>query len=226
MKDFAQDVDREKTGREAAPKSTKDKVKAVDVAKKKAVAAEKARVLAEERSVELEAKHHEMDLKLAKEMSRNTALTEEVVDLRAALEAAENKWYDEGFANAEKGVELVVKEARQLSFQDGLMAALHALEVPEDSPLRDPGKIPFPEVLPSAQNLPRPGDEEETDSLRELVEQIDAHVEMVGTEATSNPLSENMEFQNLASDSQLPEMRTGTHPWILPNDCQLLDILV
>ena len=74
-----------------------------------------------------------MDLKLAKAASLNVTLADEVVDLRVALEACENKWYDEGFADAERGVEPVVKEARQLSFQEGWMVALHALGVPEDS---------------------------------------------------------------------------------------------
>ena len=46
-------------------------------------------------------------------------------------------------------MELVVKEARQLSFQEGWMVALHALGVPEDSPLRDPGRIPFPDSFPA-----------------------------------------------------------------------------
>ena len=52
-----------------------------------------------------------MDLKLANTVSLNVALTEELADLRAVLEVCENKWYDEGFADAERGVELVVKEA-------------------------------------------------------------------------------------------------------------------
>ena len=66
----------------------------------------------EKRSAELVTKQNEMDLKLAKAASLNVTLADEVVDLRVALEACENKWYDEGFADAERGVELVVKEAR------------------------------------------------------------------------------------------------------------------
>ena len=50
------------------------------------------------------------------------------------------------------------------------MAALHALGVPEDSPLRDPSRIPFPDSSSAAQNPAGPIDEEDTDSLRELVE--------------------------------------------------------
>ena len=57
----------------------------------------------------------------------------------------------------------------------------------EDSPLRDPGQIPFPISTPAVQNPPVPIDEEETASMRELVEQIDAHVELDDMEATNIP---------------------------------------
>ena len=122
-----------------------------------------------------------------------------------ALEACESKWYNEGFADAEKGVEPVVMQARQLSFQEGWMAALQALGVPDDSPLRDPGQIPFPEPTPAAQNLAGPNDEEETDSLRELVEQIDAHVEMIGTEATNNPPTDSPSGENVHPQPSVSE---------------------
>ena len=57
--------------------------------------------------------------------------------------------------------------------------------VPEDSPLRDPGQIPFPSLITAVQEPPVPVEEEETTSIRELVEQIDAHVEPDEMEATS-----------------------------------------
>jgi len=136
-------------------------------------------------------------VKLAKAASLNATLSEEVADLRAALEACESKWYDEGFVDAEKGVEPVVMQDLQLSFQEGWIAALQALGVPEDSLLRDPGRIPFPDPTPDAQNLAGPNDEEETDSLRELVGQIDAHVEMIRTEATSNPPTDSPSGENV-----------------------------
>ena len=59
--------------------------------------------------------------------------------------------------------------------------------VSEDSPLRDPDQIPFLIPTPSEQNPPTPIDEEEMTSMRELVEQIDAHVELDDMEATSVP---------------------------------------
>ena len=141
-------------------------------------------------------KQNETNLMLAEAVSLNIALTDELANLRVALEACENKWYYEGFADAEEGVGLVIKEARQLSFQEGWMAALHASGVPKDSHLRDPGQIPFLDSLLATQNPTGPINEEEMDSLRELVEKIDAYVEVIGTEATSNPPANNQFGEN------------------------------
>ena len=102
-----------------ATKIAKDKIKVVDDAEKRAAAAKKALPLAEKRLAELTTKQNEMDLKLAEAASLNVALIEELADLCAVLEAYENKSYDEGFADAKRGVEPIVKEARQLSFREG-----------------------------------------------------------------------------------------------------------
>ena len=59
---------------------------------------------------------NETEVKLAKAASLNATLSEEVADLRAALEACESKWYDEGFSDTEKGMEPVVMQAQQQSF--------------------------------------------------------------------------------------------------------------
>ena len=83
------------------------------------------------------------ELKLAEAVSLNTAQAEELANLKVALEACENKWYNEGFTDAENFVEPVIQEAWKLAFEEGWFAALQALGVPEDSPLRDPNQIPF-----------------------------------------------------------------------------------
>jgi len=235
LKDLSEEVDREKAGREEATKTAKDKTKAADATNKRAAAAEKARVSAEKRSVELVSKQNEMDLKLAKAASLNVTLSEEVTDLRVALEACENKWYDEGFADADKVMEPIVMQSRKLCFQEGWMTTLHALGVPEDSPLRVPGRIPIPDFSPVVQNPTGPIDEEETDSLRELVEQINAHVEMIGTKATINPPTdgpsgENVQPQPSASEHQSSEMATETQPMDLtvwfPNLFYIISLLL
>ena len=185
MKELAEDADQEKATRETSIKIAKEKIKAVDSAEKKAAAVKKARSLAEKRSMELLAKQDETDLKLAEAVSLNTAQAEELADLRAVLEACEEKWYNEGFADVENSAEPVVNQARRLGFEAGWFVALQALGVLEDSPLRYPGQIPFPSLTPVVHNPPVPIDKEETASMRKLVEQINAHVELDEMEATS-----------------------------------------
>ena len=67
---------------------------------------------------------------------------------------------------------------------------------PKDSHLRDPSQIPYPSPAPAAQEAPVAIDEEETASMRELVEQIDAHAEPEETEATSIPTVQELLGEN------------------------------
>ena len=120
-----------------------------------------------------------------------------LADLRAALEACEDKWYNEGFADAENSLELVIKEARRLAFEEGWLAALQALKVPKDSPLRDPSQIAFPSLTSAVQNPLEPIDEEETQSMRELVKQIDSHMELDEMEATNIPYAGDQPGQDI-----------------------------
>ena len=103
-------------------------------------------------------------------ISLNTAQAEELANLRAALEACEEKWYNEGFADANNFAEPVVNQARRLGFEAGWFVALQILGVLKDSPLRDPGQIPFPSLDATAQDPLMPIEEEETSSMRGLVE--------------------------------------------------------
>ena len=129
----------------------------------------------------------ETELKLAETESLNTAQAKELADLRAALEGCESKLYNEGFTDAENLVEPVISEARKLAFKEGWFVALQAVGVPEDSPLKDPDHIPLPSLPDATQKTPVVADKEETTSLKELVEQINAHAEPIDLEATSNP---------------------------------------
>ena len=108
MKELSEDADREKDAREMAVKTAKEKIKVADSAENKAAATKKARSLAEKRSLELLAKQNETDLKLAEAVSLNTAQVEELADLRAASEACEEKWYNEGYADVENSTKPVV----------------------------------------------------------------------------------------------------------------------
>jgi len=186
-RELAEENEREKETRESATRTAKERLKAVESAEKKAAAAEKNRALAEKRYAELLTQQNETEVKLAKAISLNTSNAEEIADLRAGLADAEQKWYDVGFADAENSAEPVVTRARLMGFEAGWFAALQAMGVPEDSQLRDPGQIPFPSSALAAQDAPVAVDEEETASMRELVEQIDAHAEPEEMEVTSIP---------------------------------------
>ena len=85
---------------------------------------QKARALAEKRSAKRLAKQNEMDLKLAEAVSLNNAQAEELANLRAALEACEEKWYNEGFADTENSAEPVMNQAWRLGFEAGWFVAL------------------------------------------------------------------------------------------------------
>ena len=63
------------------------------------------------RYFELLAKQNKTNVKLAEAISLTTSQTEELTDLRAALEACKQKWYNEGFADAEQSAEPVVAQA-------------------------------------------------------------------------------------------------------------------
>ena len=155
-KDLAQEADREREAQETAVKTAKEKMKVAETTEKKAAAAEKNKTLVEKRSTEILAKQNETDVKLAKAISLNTAQAEELANLRADLEAYEEKWYNEGFTDAENSVEPVVNQRRKIGFETRWFAALQVLGVPEDFPLRDPGQIPFPSTTTAVRNPPAP----------------------------------------------------------------------
>ena len=87
--------------------------------------------------------------------------------------------------DAENSMEPIVYQARRHRFGEGWMAALQAIGVPDESPLRNPKQIPFSEPPTLVQNLSG-ADEEDTPSMRELVREIDTYVELVDLEVTSN----------------------------------------
>ena len=123
MKELAEDVEREKALKDVAEAVSKERAKIAATTEKKAAASKKAKVLAEKRLANLEAKVGETKLKLAEAENLNSAQAEDLVDLRAALEGCESKWYNEGFVDAEDSVEPVISEAQKLAFKEGWFAA-------------------------------------------------------------------------------------------------------
>ena len=63
-------------------------------------------------------------LKLVEVESLNLAQVDEIADVKVALKAYEDKWYNMGFADAEGSVEPNVYKAWKHWFKEGWMAAL------------------------------------------------------------------------------------------------------
>ena len=72
LKELSEDAERGKALKEVAVVTAKEKTQATEITEKKVATFEKARALAEKRSMELEAKLGETELKLAKAASLNT----------------------------------------------------------------------------------------------------------------------------------------------------------
>ena len=128
MNELTKEAEWEKVLKDVANATAQDKGKAAKVTKKKAQSSEKARLLAEKRSTEMEAKFGETELNLVQAESLNLAHAKEVANLKMALKACESKWYDEGFVDAEGFAD--VYQAWVHGFKEGWMATFQALGVP------------------------------------------------------------------------------------------------
>ena len=186
LKELAEDADREKALKDIANAMAKEKGKAAEAAEKKAQAAEKAQQLAEGKLAKAEDWLGGIELKLVEAASLNLAQANQIADLNAAFEACESKWYDEGFADAEKSAEPVVHQAWFHGFEEGWLAAFQVMGVPEDSPLRNLAQILYLAPPPLTQSQVDAADEEETTSMRELVQAIDAHRDTADAKVTNN----------------------------------------
>ena len=186
IEDKLRDAAKEKALKEVVEATVKDKDKAVKNAEERIRAAESARALAEQRVGGLEVKLRGTELKLAEAKSLNSASAKEIAELKAALEASEDKWYNTSFADVENSIELIIYQSRRYGFDEGWMAALQVIGVLDDSLLRNLDQIPYLDPILSVQN-PTGAEEEDTPSMRELVQEIDFHLELIDLEITNNP---------------------------------------
>ena len=160
--------------------TAKDKGKVAEDAKKRAREAKKARALAKHNLVKTGEKLGDMELKLAEIESLSLVQAGEIAELKAALSVVEDKWYNAGFLDAENSVEPIVFQSRCHGLSEGWLAALQAMGVPDDSPLRNPKQIPYPKpTLPLVQNPTEAEEKGDTPSMQVLVEAIDSYVELV-----------------------------------------------
>ena len=74
--------------------------------------------------MEMDVKLGGTELKLVEAKSLNLAQTDEIADLKAALEACEEKWYNDGFTDDENSMEPIVHQAQLHGFEEGWMVGL------------------------------------------------------------------------------------------------------
>ena len=148
LKEAVEDADRERALKDVAVAMAKDKDKIFQDVERRAQEVERARALAEQSLTEIGEKLGGMELKLAKAESINLAQGNEVAELKATLEVAEDKRYNTGFADAENSVKPIVYQSQRHGFGEGQVAALQAMGVTEDSPQGTPIKYLTPSLLP------------------------------------------------------------------------------
>lgn len=170
LKEAVEAADWEKALKDVAMAIAKDKSKEPKAAEKRAQASEKL---------------GSTKLKLVEAKSMNLTQADEISDLKAALVACEDKWYNVGFEDMKNSVEPMFYQAQRHRFEEGWIAALQAMEVSTDSPLRNPEQIPFLEPPTPVQD-PSGADEEDIPSMKELVRVINSHVKSTDLEVTSN----------------------------------------
>lgn len=148
LKSSAEDAQKEKNLKNVTEATIWERDAALWVAEGKVKEHEGARVLAEQRVADFEAKIGEMKLRLAEVERLIWARDKEVVDLKAAFEESEDKFYYMGFVNTKSSSDPVMFQSQRYDFCKGWMAAVNALGVLEESPFKIPKLIPYPEPLP------------------------------------------------------------------------------
>ena len=130
-----------------------------------------------------------------------------MADLKATVAKSEDKFYNMGFANAENSKEPIMVESQRYRFRDGWMAAVNAIGLLEDYAFRDLEQVPYLEglICPSVQTTNRP-EEEDSLSMRELVEEIDSHAKVIELDGSTNPTA--VEDQVPPSTLSNPDLQT------------------
>lgn len=173
LKEAAEQANKETASKDVAEVTAKEKITATEISEERAQVAKRAEEQAEQQRAEAENKLGEAELRVAGAENIISARDNEFVELKAAPKEGENKWYNMGFNDAKNSAEPVMFESQKYGFGKGWMATVLAMGVPEDSPLRNPDQIPYLEPPPT-QN-PIEVEEEDTPSMRELVQAIDSH---------------------------------------------------
>ena len=165
--------------KDVAKATAKEKVIVAKSAEARARGAEKDRAQVEQQRVEAKVKLGEAKLRVTGAKRIITARDKEIAELKAALKESENKYYNMGFNDAENSTKPIMFGNQKYGLGEGWLAIVIAMGVLEDSPLRNPDQIPYPEpALPTTQN-PTEAEDKDTQSMKELVQAIDSLTELI-----------------------------------------------
>ena len=202
-----EEADKERALKEVSEANLRDLGTTLATTERRATEAKTACTLAEQRAAGLEGKLGEVEMKLARAKRLISAQNKEMADLKAMVAKSEDKFYNMGFANAENSKEPIMVESQRYRFRDGWMAAVNAMGLLEDYAFRDLEQIPYPEglICPFVQTTNWP-EEEDSLSMRELVEEIDSHAKVIELDGSTNPTA--VEDQVPPSTLSNPDLQT------------------
>ena len=210
-----EEADKERALKEVSEANLRDLGTTLATTERRATEAKTACTLAEQRAAGLEGKLGEVEMKLARAKRLISAQNKEMADLKATVAKSEDKFYNMGFANAENSKEPIMVESQRYRFRDGWMAAVNAMGLLEDYAFRDLEQIPYLKglICPPVQTINQP-EEEDSLSMRELVEEIDSHAKVIELDGSTNPTA--VEDQVPLPPCRIPTFKLPrAHPPIL-----------
>ena len=100
--------------------------------------AKRACVAAKKRVMDLEGKLDDVDVKLAQVESIISDKDKEIADLKVTKAQREDKFYNMGFTDIENSIKPIMFKSHRYGFGEGCISTVNALDLPNDSPIRDP----------------------------------------------------------------------------------------
>lgn len=188
LKGMMEEVDKEKALKQVTEVSLNKKTLELNSVERQPITVERAQELAKQKVEDLQGKLEEAEVNLAKVSSIVSARDKELADLKETMKNCGQVFYNMGFKDTKNLAKAVIFQARRLGFREGWMAAINAIGLPQNSFFRGTKQIPLPNDLPievQADDQSEDAEEEEGEDnpgMRELSQQIDAHVVVIDEE--------------------------------------------
>ena len=180
LQGVVEEVDKERTFKEVSESTLWEQSTNLAASERRSTETERARVTTKKRVADLEGKLGDAEEKLAHAEGAISAKDKEIATLMIVVVLSQDKFYNMGFVDVENSSEPIMLDSRCYGFEEGLMATVNALGLPEDSPFKHLDQIPLLEHLHSPlKHTPAPNEKEDSLSMRELVEEIDSHTEVI-----------------------------------------------